>query len=939
MVDRRDSRAGPDALGTLLRTHRRAALLTQEQLADRAGIAIRTVRNLESGRVRRPQRESVRLIAAALGLGGRQRAEFEDAARAAGDRSAGAYPAPRAPVAAAASPHSRPTGTAPPEPVIGCQLPPDAADFSGREREVSQLGAALAGRDPTSAVSVLTGPPGVGKTSVAVHVAHRVRPLFPDGQLYVDLRGAQRQPLEPAEVLARFLRALGVAGSAVPAGLADRTAMFRARLAGRRVLVVLDDAGSQDQVAPLLPTVPGCAALVTARHRLPGLRPGADVPPATRSAAVPPSLLRTPQVPPGTQVGGGPERANVLPRRPGDGDEGSAVRELDAVREMELDVLDAGAATRLLALVVGAGRVAAEPAAAAAVVERCGGLPLALRIAAARLAARPHWRVGRLADLLADEHRRLDELAGGDLAVRACLTSSLPGLPAPARRALGLLAVLDLPDLPGWLLAAVLDDADAGSSVDALCDAYLLQPFPGPDGGTRYRFHDLVRSLARELAVAEIDPADRRATLARTAATLLAAAEEADRWLDAPLTHGRRRGAAPRRPPDPLALAHLLADPARWLDTERAVLLAAVRQADAAGLDEPCWELAAILGGYYEVNHWVDEWDQALRSGLAAAARASDPAARSMLMRSRGSMLINLGRFEEAAAELRQASRLAGAAGDNSGRAWADYSLASALLMRGLLREATAALQAAEGRFRVLADRLGLAHTLFGLGTVRSVAGDRPGALRILERALAELRALDDRHALPHLLRWVGELRAQTGDPRGAELALREGMDRLRRLGDPLGTAYGLHALGELAIGQGRTEPGRELLDESLREFVTLQNPGGQALVLRSLGRLELARGDVDEAFGHLHRSARLGRELGAPVAEARSLLVLGDLHRLERDEPRARAAWRRALVLLHDLDVPERAEVRDRLAADEPARPGPATGMPRTTSDPARNR
>jgi DNA-binding SARP family transcriptional activator len=256
-------------------------------------------------------------------------------------------------------------------PAEPCLLPPDIDDFTGREAAVTEVEGLLEARQGTAIViSAIAGKAGVGKTALAVHVAHRLRRRFADGQLYVNLRGAEAQALDPAEVLAGFLRALGVEGGAIAEGLEERVRQYRSGLADRQLLVVLDNAASEAQVRPLLPASRGCAALITSRAHLGGL-----------------------------------EAAHLL----------------------TLEVLEAEQAVALLAKLAGPERVAAEPEAAQAIVQLCGRLPLAVRIAGARLAARPQWRLALLAERLADERRRLDELATGDLEVRASVALSYHG--------------------------------------------------------------------------------------------------------------------------------------------------------------------------------------------------------------------------------------------------------------------------------------------------------------------------------------------------------------------------------------------------------------------------------------------------------------------------------------------------------------------------------
>jgi hypothetical protein len=372
--------------GALLRTYRERGLLSQEQLGERSGLSARTIGDLERA-VRRPRGGSVRLLADALGLVESERERFEDAARGLSP-GGGPPPQPVPCLPAPAAPH---------------QLPPDVADFVGRAELVAQLrgwlacwpdGVATKANGTAVPVAAVSGKAGVGKSALALHVAHQLAAVFSDGQLYASLGGADvagTAPREPAEVLGWFLRALGVDGGAVPAGLEERAALYRSRLAGRRVLVVLDDAADQAQVRPLLPGGPGCAVLITSRARLAGLA---------------------------------------------------------GARLVHVDVLDTGQAVALLARIAGSGRVAAEPAAATAIVAACGWLPLAVRIAGARLAARPHWPLCRMASLLADERGRLDELAHGDLEVRASLSLSYQALGQRQRRLFRRLGLLDAPDGP-----------------------------------------------------------------------------------------------------------------------------------------------------------------------------------------------------------------------------------------------------------------------------------------------------------------------------------------------------------------------------------------------------------------------------------------------------------------------------------------------------------
>ncbi|HET9116927.1 MAG TPA: BTAD domain-containing putative transcriptional regulator, partial [Pseudonocardiaceae bacterium] len=360
--------------------------------------------------------------------------------------------------------------------IAPAQLPADINDFTGREAQLATL-AQLAGVADRSASVLLaiTGKAGVGKTALAVHAAHRLRDQYPDGQLFVNLRGTEANPLCATDVLARFLRSLGVDPTAIPEDAEERAALFRSRLADRRLLILLDDAACEAQLRPLLPGTSGCAVLVTSRARLAGL--------------------------------GG-------------------------AREVDLDVFEPDEALELLAGAAGPQRMAAEPAAAREIVRLCGFLPLAVRVAGARLGARPHWPLSRLEADLTDEDTRLDVLRLGDLEVRASLARSYETLDGMARRAFRLLGLLEIREFAPWVTAALLDipQAVAEELMDTLVDLHLLD-VAGHDtsGRLRYRFHDLLRAYAREV-VAVAEPENCRfAALDRAFGGWLALAEEAGR--------------------------------------------------------------------------------------------------------------------------------------------------------------------------------------------------------------------------------------------------------------------------------------------------------------------------------------------------------------------------------------------------------------------------
>lgn len=458
-----------------------------------------------------------------------------------------------------------------------CLLPPEVAGLFGREKQASRIRGALTGRGPGPVpVVIVSGPGGVGKTALAVHVAHRLRDAFPDGQLYADMCGTDERPADPARVLTRFLRALGVHGPALPEDLEECVDLYRSHLAGRRVLVVLDDVDSYAQVRPLLPGSCTCAVLVTSRSRLSGW-PGAV--------------------------------------------------------SLDLGTLRPEESQGVLTAMLGRERVGAEPEKAAEIVRLCGGLPLALRAAGTRLAARPHWTLARVAGRLAEAG--LDELALGDLDVRGSIAAGYRRVSEGAQRAFRLLGLLELPSFAAWTVAMMLETSleTAEETADALADARLLETVP-PDGTgqPRYRFHVLVRRFAREQAAAHEKDTAVRVAITRTFAALLALAEEADERLPS-RRYDPVRGRAPRWPPPAEVRAAVLADPLGWFESERENLVAAVHQADALGLVELAWELAATVVNVSAArSRWADV-ERTHRVALAACRRAGDTLGEAVMLR------------------------------------------------------------------------------------------------------------------------------------------------------------------------------------------------------------------------------------------------------------------------------------------------------------------
>jgi DNA-binding SARP family transcriptional activator/tetratricopeptide (TPR) repeat protein len=736
-------------------------------------------------------------------------------------------------LAAASEPDRAAAATGPPR-----QLPPAVTGFTGRQDALASLLGMVRGEpgDGEVAIAVITGKPGVGKTALAVRAAHQLRPRFPDGQLYVDLRGVEPRPLEPSDVLADLLRALEVDGAAIPDGLGQRASLYRTLLADRRVLVVLDNAADEGQVRPLLPGGTGCAALVTSRPRLSGLEVS-----------------------------------------------GSVV----------LDVLDPGQAVELLAKLAGPERVAAEPAQAVVIARRCGRLPLALRIAGAKLASRPTWRLAGLATRLGDEQHRLDELAAGDLEVRASFTLSYQGLGPGERRTFRLLGLLDSPDFAGWLADGLLGTG-TDRQVERLVDANLLEA-AGTDatGQARYRFHDLLRLFARERLREEEPPAAQRAALERALRTCLERARQADAQL----------GSDERRP-------------GGWFAAEHACLVAAVEQAYAAGFLELTWELGLSLSGYFEVRSRWDDWSRTHLAALDAARQGGDRHAQAALLRRLGDLHLDQSRWASALACFDQCLPIFRELGDRRGEAKTLRSLGDAHREQSHWPEALACFDQCLPIFRELGDRREEAEVLRGLGIINRHQDRLDDALANFEQCMRLAAELGNRRWEAIARRSLGLVYRDQGCLDDARACLEQSLAAFRELPDQLWEAYTLTSLGTVHREQRRLDEARGLLEQSLAIFSPLADRSGEAYALHGLGDVLREEGCLDQASACLHRCAATFRELGDQRGEAYALFSLGLVERDQGRHDHARARFDHCLVVAEQLSLPRwQAQLREALA------------------------
>ncbi|MDA2811624.1 tetratricopeptide repeat protein, partial [Nocardiopsis sp. RSe5-2] len=736
---------------------------------------------------------------------------------------------------------------------VPAQLPADLPDFTGRERALERIHAHLAGGGPVPVVAV-SGMGGVGKTALALRAAHALADDHPDGRLYVDLRGAEAEPLDPAQALSNLLHALGADGAGVPDSLDARSALFRSMVAGRRVLLVLDGAASEAQVRPLLPGAPGATVLVTGRPRLTGL---------------------------------------------------------DGALLVDLEVFTPEQAVELLGRIAGRERVGREPAAAERIAELCGHAPLAVRIAGARLAGRPEWRLGRMVRLLEDERRRLDELAAGDRAVRASFALSHRALGEGAKRAFRLLGALEVPDFPEWAVAALMDvpTGEAQRYIEQLVDARLLSITEGPCGALRYRMHDLIRLYARELGESDESEEERREALRRAFGGWLWLAEQATEYIPGPC-YATLHGQAMRWPLPAQEASEALAEPMLWFDAEWQAMAAAVQQAGALGMHEAAWDLAGCLEKYFDVRGRFDDWRRTHESAIAACRAAGDRLGEAVLRRGLADLttwaspqgpgeamsgmrseaqsvlemfrelgetrgvadalvmrtwgLVSRGEARSAHVSAEEALRIAEEADYLGGRARAYHVMAIAAYEDGRLEDAVACLEKALELARLLGNSRFEATAMQFLGAAQALSGRVETGRYHLVRSLDMARAMGDRYAEVFSLMYLTRLYIALGDEealptveQAVALSRRHGINH--HLADSLGLA------GEIHLAAGRTGEAIASLEESVRLWRTR---GWSSFLAAALETLAGAY-EADGRHAAADRARREAQELQTPAQGA----------------------------------------------------------------------
>jgi DNA-binding SARP family transcriptional activator len=665
----------------------------------------------------------------------------------------------------------RPRGAAA-GPVTPRQLPPDVVAFTGRGQELARLGRLLtAGLGGAMLICAINGSGGIGKSTLAIHAAHQLASGFPDGQLYVNLQGATQglAPLEPMEALGGLLGALGLESAAIPDELQEASGLLRSLLAERRLLMLLDNARDAAQVRWLLPASPTCGVLITSRR---------------------------------------------------------ALATLERTCHLHLDLLSVAEAIGLLGRLVGVERVAAEPDAAERLVKLCGLLPLAVRIAGARLTARPAWPLAALAERLADAQRRLDELDAGDLAVRPCFQVSHQLLAASphqvdqhAARAYGLLGLFDIPDLGTATAARLLNTPQsvAEQVLEHLVDAQLLQsPTPGS-----YRFHDLLRLYASERAAADKDGPARQASLERALGWYLAGAQDANELL---MPASLRQDAFDRDGP-------VLADrqAARgWLEAERANLVAAARQAathPAASIARVAWQLSDALWRFFELRSYWADWQVVCQAAIQAAERAGNLPAKARALDKLGIIYGQQHHYQDAIDALERSVAISQQVGDRQIQAAALNNLGLVHRKQHHDQDALGCLRQSLALCRAVGDRQGEGMALNNLGNVYQGQHRYQEALSCYQHDLVICRQVGDARGEAIILGDLGRLRSEQGRDQEAAGCYQQALRISRQVGDRLTEAKALQGLGGAVAAAQGPQAARTHWTMALGIFEDLEGP------------------------------------------------------------------------------------------------------------------
>ena len=808
--------AGP-GFGGLLRRVRAEAGLTQEELAAAARLSPRSVSDLERGINRTARKDTARLLADALGLTGPARAEFE----------------------AAASGRPIPGGAA----AATRTLPREVVSFTGRQRELGQLARAAAGSVGVVGIYAIGGMAGVGKTAFAVHAAHLLAGRYPGGQIFLPLHGHTpgQVPVDPADALASLLLTAGVAAAHIPPGLDARTALWRDRLAGRQLLLVLDDAVDSEQVRPLLPGSGGSLVLITSRRHLSAL---------------------------------------------------------EGATAVALDTLPPGQAAALLVRLAGRPGLAPDDPAVGDITALCGYLPLAIGMVARQLHHHPAWTAAGRAAELAAAADRLELMATENVSVAAAFDLSYADLTGQQQRLFRRLGLHPGDSIDGYA-AAALDGTGlhtACGGLEALYDQCLLtEPAAG-----RYRMHDLIRAHARALASRLDSDRDRDQATGR----LLDYYQHTAGRANALITLQTRPAPACPDGAVPAAVP-VLADREQalaWARAERGSLLACLDQATAASQHARVVALTAGLAGLLRND---GPWPEAVTRHTAAAQAAvylGDRLGQANALNDLGHLLRLTSDYPAAVQVLEQALAIYRDLGDRLGQANALFDLGPIRWLTGDHQGGVQALEQALAIYRDLGDQLGQANALSYLGSGRRMIGDYPGAAQAHTEQLAICRDLGDRLGQADALRELGAVQWDTGDYPAAAQLVEQALAIFCDLGDKSGQGETLYYLGGIRRRTGDYLAATQVLDQSLNILRGLGDRRSEANALCHLAEVRLATGDYPAAAQLLGQALDFYRGSGERQSQAYVLCQLGVIQRETSQYPAAGQLLDQSLGILRDL-------------------------------------
>jgi DNA-binding SARP family transcriptional activator len=731
------------------------------------------------------------------------------------------------------------------------ELPAAIPDFTGRENLLSDLIELLTPTAPDGQrylpIASLNGKGGVGKTTLALHVAHAVAPCYPDGQLFLQLHGADGQPANPMDLMASVLRSLGHPPVTLPPNLAERTAIYRSWLAERKVLILLDDAYSVSEITALIPGSPSCGVVVTSRNPLSSL-PGAQ--------------------------------------------------------HFKVEDLDEATSVQLLARVIGAERMQGEPTAARELVRLCGYLPLALRIVGAKLATRPHWTITQMISRMTNEARRLDELALSGIGIRATLATSCHGLSPAGRRLFVRLSLLGPLDFAPWVSAPLLDVEvdEADELLEELVEARLVEVHVSADHSTRLQLHDLVRIYAMELMAVEQEPAERSAALERLLSCWLALASDAHQRAYGG-NHAVLHGSAVRCSLPAEVHDQLLASPMEWFRSERAGLVHAVTQAAQVGLDELCWDLAVTSVTLFESDFQVEDWQKTHEFALEAVRRAGNVRGEAALRYSLGNLALN-GKLGEASDHLLSAYHIFDQLEDAHGRSLALAGLAFADRLSGQNDRALARYREVLTSCREVGDLVTEIDALTNLAQIELERERLPEAWSLLDEAVSRCRLTNAPRIMAQTEHRRGQFYLRMGDLWRAEQSFRAVLKVARETGDMVGETYALADLATVCTRLGQYEQAHADLSAAVAMSRHMTSNLVHGRVLHAFAELYFALAKPPEAASLISEALLVFSESGpATVWRGRFLELKARIDDQAGNPTAALMARREALELIGDAD------------------------------------